>query len=167
MNRLYVLLALSVVFALLGGGYRLGVVSEQDRAMQATVEQLRQAFDQGRELGTVRDRIVTQYVDRVQVIEKRGATIVKEVPVYVSEAADRACAVPAGFVRLHDAAAHNLSPPGPAGAADEAPAGIALSTVAGTVAANYTSCSANAEQLTQLQALLRQYQQVQEGREPP
>lgn len=167
MNRFYVLLALSVAFALLGGGYRLGVLSEQGNAALATAEQLRQAFEQGRELGTVRDRIVTEYVDRVQVIEKRGATIVKEVPVYVSAAADRACAVPAGFVRLHDAAALGLQPPGGAGAADEAASGVALSAVAGTVAGNYTECHASAEQLRQLQAVVAEQQNIINGTKSP
>ncbi|MFG9976644.1 hypothetical protein ACG3QR_33335, partial [Pseudomonas aeruginosa] len=96
---------------------------EQAQAKGIEHEQLRQAFEQGRQLGTVRDRVVTEYVDRVQVIEKRGQTIIKEVPIYVSETADRACPVPAGFVRLHDAVAAGLPAPGSAGAADEAASG--------------------------------------------
>ncbi|MOA25754.1 hypothetical protein D3C78_1464990 [compost metagenome] len=75
--------------------------------------------------------------------------------------------MPAGFVRLHDAAAGNLPPPDPAGAADEAPAGIALSAVAGTVAGNYTSCNANAEQLRQLQAYVQEHQRHQDDSAPP
>lgn len=161
MNRLFIgglLLAAAVLINAFG--FAAGTSIERARARQAEIEQLREAFDQGRQLGTVRDRIVTEYVDRVQVIEKRGETIIKEVPVYVSEAADRACAVPVGFVRLHDAVAAGLPSPGAAGAADEAPSGIALSAVTGTVAGNYTACKANAEQLTQLQALLREYQAI-------
>ncbi|MNC37109.1 hypothetical protein D3C75_856630 [compost metagenome] len=115
----------------------------------------------------MRDKIVTQYVDRVQVITERGKTIIQKVPVYVSAKADAACTVNAGFVRLHDAAAHALPAPEPSGAADDAPAGIALSAVGATTAANYAACNANAEQLTQLQELVRQYQAQQEGRAPP
>lgn len=99
-------------------------------------------------------QVVTKYVDRVQVVRGKGDTIIKEVPVYVDREADRACAVPVGFVRVHDAAAANM-PVGDPGTADAAPAGIALSAVAGTVADNYTTCHENAEQLIALQARLR------------
>ena len=100
-------------------------------------------------------QVVTQYVDRVKIVRETGATIVKEVPVYVSPEADAACVLPRGFVRLHDAAAAGRSPE-PAGSSDAAPAGIALSTVAGTVADNYERCHENAEQLIALQAWGRQ-----------
>jgi hypothetical protein len=42
--------------------------------------------------------------------------------------------------------------PQPAGDADAAAAGVALSAVAGTVAANYQTCHENAQQLRALQA---------------
>lgn len=160
MTRLYVLLMLTVATALVAIGYRLGVDHEQGKAQALERSQLRQAFEQGQALGTVRDRVVTEYVDRVQVIEKQGKTIIERVPVYVSEKADRACVVPAGFVRLHDAAAHALPAPEPAGAADEAPTGVGLSAVASTTAGNYAKCNANAEQLKSLQELLRQYELI-------
>ncbi|HFZ2546513.1 TPA: hypothetical protein ACIJ26_005435 [Pseudomonas aeruginosa] len=159
MNRLYGLAGVAVIAALLYAlGWLGGASHEQDKAKQLEAAQLRQAFEQGQALGVVRDRVVTEYVDRVQVIEKVGRTIIKEVPVYVSAEADRACTVPAGFVRLHDAAAAGLPPSGSAGAADARPAGIALSAVAETVAGNYTACNGNAEQLKSLLELLRDYQ---------
>lgn len=161
MSKLYAFLAISVVFALVAIGYRLGVDSEQGKAVQAERDQLSQAFEQGKALGTVRDKIVTQYVDRVQVIKERGATIIKEVPVYVSAKADAACTVNAGFVRVHDAAANALPAPEPSGAADEAPSGVALSAVAVATAENYVTCNANAEQLSQLQGYFREYQELQ------
>ena len=46
--------------------------------------------------------------------------------------------------------------PEPARDADAAAAGIALSTVAGTVAANYQPCHENAEQLRALQTWVRE-----------
>lgn len=126
MSRIYGWVAIVALGALLWAhGWLAGVSNEQGKAKQAEIEQLRQAFDQGRQLGTVRDRIVTQYVDRVQVIEKRGETIIKEVPVYVTADDDARCAVPAGFIRLHNAAATGADLRRPTGAADEAspPAG--------------------------------------------
>ncbi|CAJ9992551.1 signal peptide protein [Burkholderia pseudomallei] len=99
-------------------------------------------------------KVVTQYVDRVQVVREKGDTIIKEVPVYVDREADRACVVPVGFVRVHDGAAANV-PVGDPGSADAAPSGVALSAVAATVAGNYTTCHENAEQLIALQARVR------------
>ncbi len=62
------------------------------------------------ELAKGTTRVVTQYVDRVQVVRERGDTITKEIPVYVTPTADAACAVPVGFVRIHDAAAAGVTP---------------------------------------------------------
>lgn len=149
-------------FLLWGYGWLCGVDHEQDAALVAANTQLAEAFEQGQQLGTVRDKIVTVYVDRDRVIQGRTQTIIKQVPVYVSEAADRACTVPVGFVRLHDAAAAALPAPEPAGAADAAGSGVALSAVAAVTAENYGACNANASQLTQLQALLKEHQAITE-----
>ena len=98
---------------------------------------------------------VTQYVDRERVIRLKGETIVKEVPRYVPIQADAACVVPRGFVRLHDAAAAGAVPDPDTGDADAAASGVALSTVAGTVAGNYTDSHANSAQLMSLHQALR------------
>lgn len=97
---------------------------------------------------------VTRYVDRVQTVKVKGDTIIKEIPRYVPVEADAACTVPAGFVRLHNAAATGVLDSHP-GDADAAPSGIPLSAVAGTVTDNYTAGHINAAQLTALQATLR------------
>src|ERR1700743_1270021 len=54
---------------------------------------------------------------------------------YVTAQADAHCTVPAGFIRMHDDAANGLPPVsfGPGQLAD-APSGLALSSVAATVA---------------------------------
>ena len=98
---------------------------------------------------------VTQYVDRERFIRLKGDTIIKEVPRYVPVQADAACVVPRGFVRLHDAAAAGTVPNPDTGDADAAPAGVALSAVASTVAANYTDCHLDAARLSSLQQTLR------------
>ncbi len=69
-------------------------------------------------------------------------TLQKEVPVYVTSLADSRCIVPAGFVQHHDAAAAARAAPNPAAAGGpvDADSGLALSTVAGTVAGNYAIC---------------------------
>ena len=81
--------------------------------------------------------------------------IVREVPVYVTEKSDTACVVPRGFVRLHDAAA--AGEPAASAVSDaaapshDAASGVALSTVAATVAGNYGACRADQERLSALQ----------------
>ncbi|RMO79803.1 hypothetical protein ALQ33_200025 [Pseudomonas syringae pv. philadelphi] len=170
MKTVLAVIAISVCWSLTWWfGYSQGKQSVETAAVIAEGARLAQAFEQGQALGTVRDRIVTEYVDRVEYIEKRGATIIKEVPVYVSAKADAACTVNSGFVRLHDAAATgaDLSPSGGSGAADEAPSGVALSTVAATTAANYAACNANAEQLSKLQGYARAFQGMQSEQVPP
>jgi hypothetical protein len=99
-------------------------------------------------------KVVTRYVDRVRVVREKDDAIIKEVPVYVPVQADAACRINRGFVRLHDAAAANDLPE-PAGDADAAASGIALSAVAATVTDNYRICHENAEQLRALQGWVR------------
>ena len=137
--RLLALAALGV--ALVGFGWIKGAGHVQAQWDAAVRERQAQA--------TV--KVVTQYVDRIRVVREKGDTIIKEVPVYVPVQADAACTINRGFVRLHDAAAAGELPE-PARDADAAAAGLALSAVAGTVAANYQTCHENAEQLRALQA---------------
>lgn len=89
--------------------------------------------------------IETKYVDRVRVIYQRGATIEREVKVYVTEKDDAGCVVPVGFVREHNAAWAG-APAGPAAESDRRPAGVALSAVAAADAGNATTCRALKEQ---------------------
>lgn len=146
--RLLALTALSV--ALVGFGWIKGASHVQAK-WDAAIQQ------QALHTAAIRERqaqatvkVVTQYVDRVRVVREKGETIIKEIPVYVPVQADAACSINRGFVRLHDAAAAGELPE-PARDADAASAGIALSAVAGTVAANYQTCHENAEQLRALQ----------------
>ena len=94
---------------------------------------------------------VIKYVDRVQVVKEKGATIVKEIPVYVSAKSDDRCIIPTGFVRAHDAAANPGSVPATAIESYDEAADIKLSTVAETVVDNYTKYHEVVEQLRALQ----------------
>lgn len=131
-------------------GYASGRDSEKSKARDAEVVSLREVFEQGQAVGTVRDVVVTEYVDRDRVIYKTGKTITKEVPVYVTPAADASCTLTRGFVRLHDGAAVNVLP-GPAEPADAEPAGVALSAATETITDNYTTCHGIRNQLIGLQ----------------
>ncbi len=157
--RLLVLASLGV--ALVGFGWIKGashVQAQWDAAIQQQALQTAAAREQQAQ-ATV--KVVTQYLDRVRVVREKGDTIIKEVSVYVPVQADAACSINRGFVRLHDAAVAGELPE-PARDADAAATGIALSAVAGTVAANYQTCHENAEQLRALQAWVRDVQTTTE-----
>lgn len=149
-----------IFYRLLGGlafiaaVFAIGLMTGRDQVQEkwdaAIVRQERMVADVKTKQADATVKVVTEYVDRIQTVRLAGQTIIKEVPVYVPAQADAACVLSRGFVRLHDAAATG-SIPDPASGLDAAPAGIALSTVAGTVADNYQRCHENSEQLSALQ----------------
>lgn len=148
----YMLLALiALVVSAMGFGYVKGARHVQDQWDAATVKQELTVARIRHRQAEATVKVVTQYVDRVRTVRETGATIIKEVPIYVNQDADAACIINRGFFRMHDDAAA-LRVSGPAGSADAAPAGIALSTVAATVADNYERCHENAAQLESLQS---------------
>ena len=151
--RLLTLAALGI--ALFGFGWLKGTNHVQAKWDAATAaQQQAQAQAQIRQAqATV--QVVTQYVDRIQVVREKGDTLIQEVPVYVPVQADAACTVHNGFVSLHDAAAAGELPQ-PARDADAPAEGLALSAVATTVVTNYQTCHENAEQLKALQDWIRQ-----------
>ena len=151
--RLLVLAAFGI--AVFGFGWLKGASHVQAQWDAATAKQQQaQAQVQIRQAeATV--QVVTQYVDRIQVIREKGDTLIQEVPVYVPVQADAACTVHRGFVSLHDAAAAGELPE-PARDADAPAEGLALSAVAATVVSNYQTCHENAEQLKALQDWIRQ-----------
>lgn len=100
-------------------------------------------------------QVVTQYVDRVQTVYRAGQTITKEVPVYVPATTPD---LPGGFRLLHDAAATGAALDASGGA--NAPP-VSAQDVAATIAENYTSCRATAEQLKALQQWEFEQQSIQ------
>lgn len=93
-------LALGV--AIWAHGWVSGATHNQEKELKQTVKDVQV-------LVKVRDRVVTQYVDRERIVYKQADTIIKQVPVYITPEADDQCPVPDGFVRVHDAAARGIS----------------------------------------------------------
>ena len=152
----------ALAVALTGLGWVKGAGHVQSQWDAAVQQQTLQAITVRERQAEATVKVVTQYVDRVHVVREKGETIIKEVPVYVPVQADAACTINRGFVRLHDAAAAGELPE-PARDADAAAAGIALSAVAGTVAANYQACHENAEQLRALHAWVREVRAAEQA----
>lgn len=154
--RVTALIAVLVLLAAIG----YGAMWQEHRVATAQQERDDARSERDAALATsasekVTTQVVTQYVDRVQVVREVGATITKEVPVYVTAKADAACPVPVGFVRLHDAAAEGRTPEPAAGDPDAPAARIALSAVADTY--TYTTCHETREQLIALQAWIDEH----------
>ena len=141
--------------ALIGFGWIKGadhIQAQWDAAVQQQTQQDTAVREQQAQASV---QVVTQYVDRIQVVREKGDTLIQEVPVYVPVQADAACTVHRGFVSLHDAAAAGELPTAP-GDPDAPAEGLALSAVAATVVTNYQTCHENAEQLKALQEWIRQ-----------
>ena len=151
--RLLALAALCIALAGLGWLKGASHVQAQWDAATTAQQQAQSQLQTRQAQATV--QVVTQYVDRIQVVREKGDTLIQEVPVYVSVQADAACTVHRGFVSLHDAAAAGELPQ-PARDADAPAEGLALSAVAATVVTNYQTCHENAEQLKALQDWIRQ-----------
>lgn len=101
--RIWAYLAvLALGVAIWAHGWVSGAAHNQEKELKQTVKDVQV-------LVKVRDRVVTQYVDRERIVYKQADTIIKQVPVYITPEADDQCAVPDGFVRVHDAAARGIS----------------------------------------------------------
>ncbi len=103
--------------------------------------------------------VETKYRDRIRTIVVQGATIEKEVPVYVTKTDDAGCVVPVGFVRHHDAAWSGQAAGSPA-ESDRGPSGVPLSDVATATAGNATACLAYKAQRDGLIEFYRKLQAV-------
>ena len=154
------LFGMALLAAIVGGilAVRHRIASAESRA--ATAETRAGRLQAELEQAQMGERIVTVYVDRVHTVRERGATITREIPVYVTAKADAACPIPAGFVRVHDAAAQGVPIDPSTGDPDAPVPGLALSGIAATVAGNYTACHETAAQLSALQDWVRGLQAI-------
>ena len=144
------LIALMLGLVATGYAWKAHNAAQAEKIAWLTAEAGRLATELGREKVNV--KVVTKYVDRVQVVQGRTRTIIKEVPVYVpTGTAD----LPAGYRVLHDAAAQGVIPD-PARIADAAP--VPAQDAAETVVANYGTCAETAEQVIALQDWIRAQQ---------
>lgn len=100
----------ALVAALWLHGWTTGREGVRDDWEAATAKQEAAALAHAMELAKRADEITLAYITQTRTIREKGATIVREVPRYVTPADDRACPVPAGFVSLLNAAARNELP---------------------------------------------------------
>jgi hypothetical protein len=103
--------------------------------------------------------VLATYTPAVAAIAANAQALAKEIPAYVTPKDDAGCTLNTGAVRLLDAAASGVSVlPSAAGSVDDAPSGVALSTLVGTDVSNDAAALENADQLAALQAWIRAQQ---------
>lgn len=133
------LLIYGVVALLIAGmleldGYRRG----EKKLFEYQAKQAIEAVKIVQKRGEVVTKTEVKWRTVINTIIKKGETITKEVPVYVTKQDDAACTVPIGFVREYNAA-WSGEPAGPPAESDRGPSGVPLSAVAEADAVNATS----------------------------
>lgn len=141
------------------GVYLSGGISNEAGWREKVAQMEKEIAQKEAQSAEVSTKVITKYVDRVTVVKEKGDAIIKEVPKFINADADSKCAVPNGFVSLHDAAAKNEIPDASRNA-NEGTSAVKISGVASTVAENYTTYHQVSEQLKSLQEWIREQQKV-------
>ena len=145
------------------GLFMIGAISNED-IWQLKVKEMETAIaKQELAAAEVTHEVITQYVDRVKIVEGKTHEIIKTVPVYITKESDDKCTINNGFVSLHDHASKNEVPE-PTGSINEDSSDVKLSTVAETVSQNYGTYYQVVEQLKALQSWIRKQKDLDNGK---
>jgi hypothetical protein len=110
-------------------------------------------------------RVITQYVPKVQYIQTQGQTITHEVVKYVTTKDDSRCTVNAGFVRMWNAA-NQMQFPAAASSTDGQASNVVLSDIAAQHATEATLTHLDEAQIQALQDWILAQQQAYQGKGP-
>lgn len=139
---------MAIIFIVLGAagyGYMKGSAHAETELANYRAEAEKQISDLKTENAKISDNVVTQFVDRTDVIREKEV-IYRNVAGGMKPQHDMSN----GWIHLHDAAA-KLANPDMKLASDASPSGIMDNTALAVVMGNYAICKQNAEQLTALQ----------------
>jgi hypothetical protein len=142
-------IATTLAAALFSAGLYVGHKWGVSACYEATIEAQRHTIETGVKQAVVSDKTITQYVDRVQIVQGKSREIIKEVKVYVQDT----CTLSGGFRLLHDSAVYNELPDSSRIADAET---ISVEAVAQTVIENYQACNVNSETLSSLQGWIKE-----------
>ena len=137
-------IATTLAAALFSAGLYVGHKWGVSSCYEATIEAQRHTIETGIKQGVVSDKTVTKYVDRVQIVQGKSRTIIKEIPIYVKDT----CTLSADWRMLHDSAVKSELPD-PTRDSDERT--VTAQDALETVAVNYGICHQNAATLSSLQ----------------
>ena len=87
-----------------------GAAYAENKAEARRQAELAVMFRHSQELAKRADEITLVYLTQTRTVREKGNTIIREVPTYVTAKDDAACVVPAGAIRLLNAAARNELP---------------------------------------------------------
>ena len=146
-------IATTLVIALFSAGLyvgnRLGISSCQEAVIEAQAHSIETGIKQA----VVSDKTVTEYVDRVQIMQGKSRTIIKEIPIYVKDT----CTLSADWRLWHNNAVYNAV----SDTTRDSDEGTVTATDAlETVAANYGICHENSATLISLQDWVREQSEV-------
>jgi len=147
--------ATTLAAALFGAGLYLGNKMGVSSCYEATIEAQAHSIETGIKQAVVSDKTITQYVDRVQDLQKTSRAIIKEVKVYVK---DDTCNLSGSFRLLHDSAANNELPDITRDS-DEGTVkaqAVTATDALETVIRNYGICHENSATLSALQEWVRE-----------
>lgn len=136
--------------ALVGFGYVKGLESAAADATKAQLQAAKGTLKKERRQQVITASSAAAHEiarTRIRTVYK---TIDREVIQYVKTSAATGCQLPAGWVRLHDAAALARVPGAP-GEPDARPSGITATDSLPVITGNYEACSENRQQLIDLQ----------------
>ena len=130
-------------------GHKWGVAA----CYEATIEAQRHTIETGIKQAVVSDKTVTEYVDRVQIVQGKSREIIREVKVYVQDN----CTLSADWRMLHDSAVKSELPD-PTRDSDERT--VTAQDALETVAANYGICEETKTTLQALQSWVREQSSI-------
>ena len=135
-------------------GHKWGVSS----CYEAQIKAKDHSIETGIKQAVVSDKTVTEYVDRVQIVQGKSRTIIKEIPIYVKDT----CTLSADWRMWHNNAVNNAvsdttrnSDEGTVTATD-----VTATDALETVAANYSICEENSQTLQALQSWVREQSSI-------
>jgi hypothetical protein len=126
-------------------GHKWGVSS----CYEATIEAQRHTIETGVKQAVVSDKTITQYVDRVQIVQGKSRTIIKEIPIYVQDTVN----LSGGWRMLHNNAVYNAVSDT---TRDSDEATVTATDALETVIRNYGICHENSTTLSSLQEWVRE-----------
>jgi hypothetical protein len=102
----------------------------------------------------VTTKVVTEYIEKVKIVEGKTHVIIKKVPEYITKESDAKCSINTGAIELLNAAAENKVPES-SRTSYEGPSDVKLSTLVESVSGNYGTYYQVVEQLKSLQDWIR------------
>jgi hypothetical protein len=121
-------------------GYAAGVKHQKAEYAKAVAKAEKKALEAGKKSDAATETIAEKHTATVEKIRWRTQTLTKEVTVYVPQAVDREFRLPAGLVRIHDAAATGAALPETPGGSVEVASDVAPSQLATAFIDNYGTC---------------------------